>query len=122
MFKFINPKVEILTNRIKDLELINERMIGENSYLKSELIRVLSERDTLQNKLFDSVGLNKQQPQERIILNQTPIQVGAKHSNWAKSKQTLEQKAQEEWFRKNREVVGETIVSLETDLGIDKTN
>lgn len=100
MFKFINPKVEMLTQRIKDLELTNERSITEILYLKIEVNRVTEEREMLQDKLFTVVGLNKQHQEQKSAITQPHINVGKQGANWPRTRQTLEQQGTEKYWEK----------------------
>lgn len=118
MFKFVNPKIEILNSRIKDLEFANERLIIENSILNSQLNRAQDKADSLQEKLFNLVGINRQQSQQINVPSNKPIEVGSGRGNWNQTRQALELRAKEKyWTDKNKEVE-ESIGQLETEIGI----
>ena len=122
MFKFTNPKIDSLLQRIKDLELLNERMLGETNQLLEQLRDAKDQASLFQNKLFDVVGLNKRsEVSEGRSEAKQPI--GNKVLSWASQRQKLEQEASIKYYeRKNAETEAQRIAALEKDLQIGNSD
>ena len=121
MFRFINPKIEIITIKLRDSEILSERLIGENARLCMELEKAQHQSSVLLEKIFELTGINKNKqiyPEINPVANK-PFNVGKRGIDWAKTKQTLEQQAQEKyWTDKKNAEEATKLADLENQIGV----
>lgn len=106
----------ILLKRIELLEKLNENLIGANSVLEEQLNKSQFREQQLLQKVFELSGVDSK---KREVVRETsePIQVGGRRTNWHVTKQILENKLKEDYWRGKD---GQNKVeSLEEEVGIN---
>lgn len=97
-----------LQNRIRELELLNETLLGKNYILERELDKAQNDALEFRMKLFEVIGLGPMKPLAPEIqgpkIQRDPIQVGnRKTPSWPQVRETLEVQARREyWEKKNK--------------------
>jgi hypothetical protein len=122
MFKWINPKVAVLEERLAMLEKLSTTLAAENSTLRSQIDSLESDRRSLLEKIFSITGVSKLGGGAGAIEGITqpqPITAGTK--SWAQQRHDLEQAARfKYWDDKKRAESAKLTEELEKDVLGDK--